>query len=344
MNKNVKRFLLLLLAASLITIFVLIGKISSRLVENPEDYCGNTAGNLYNRGLFVEDENYIYFANVSDYFRLYRMDKNLTEAVRLQSDSVEYLNIDSESQNIYYSRINYRMNTTGNNVLDLKNKGIYRLSLKKNNINCLFSDTCGSVTLAGNELLFQVHGSDGDYDLYSLKTSVKNSKQVLLSNLCMNPVNYYQSSVYYAGVENDHYLYAYQPSTEATFTAAEIDCYLPISGRDGVYFLSLAHDYALYLLPHTSDEATKIIDELICTYNLSADENVLFYQTDKKKENQLVRYDIYSKDHTVIMEGDFKNLNTIGNYLFFTDFQESTWYVYNIKTEEVTPLSPEIKK
>lgn len=341
MNKTLRNVLLCILAVSLLTIVILIGKLNARLPENPPEYSGNTAGNLYNHGLFVRSDNKIYFANVADNFRLYEMNLDLTNAKRLQSDSVEYLNIDSFGSHLYYSRINYRKATNGNNVLDLQTSGIYRLETKNNTINRLFSDPCGTILLAGNRLLFQKHGADGDYDLYSINCTKRKDTPALLSNSYYTPANYYNNVLYYAGVTKDHKLYAYHPDTDTTEESADIDCYLPITGRDGTYFLSMSHNYALCLLPHTSDKVTMISTDRICTYNLSEDQNVLFYQTDKKKDNRLCRYDIYAKTETTLMEGDFKNLNTVGTYLFFTDFNETVCYCYNISDGSIIEFAPE---
>ena len=47
---------------------------------------GNTASNLYNSGLFCEDEEYIYFSNASDDNRLYRMKKDGSEIKKMMLD------------------------------------------------------------------------------------------------------------------------------------------------------------------------------------------------------------------------------------------------------------------
>lgn len=341
MNKAIKTALILILTASVLTIVILIGKINSTLPKNPPEYSGNTAGNLYNHGLFVEGTDKIYFANVADSFRLYEMDLSLGNVRRLLKDSVEYLNLDAGGENLYYSRINYRKSTTSGAALDLQTSGIYRYSAKHDSLNRLFSNPCGTVLLAGNELLFQKHGSDGSFDVCSLSCTQKNAKPKLLDTSYFTPVNYFNNALYYAGVSGDHNLYAYRPDTNATQTIAVLNCYMPVSGRDGTYFLSMDHDYSLFLLSHNDDRATGISDRRICTYNLSPDENILYYQTDEKTKSALYRYDIYAKTEKCLMEGDFKNLNTVGKYLFFTDFMETVCYCYNSSDESLQVFAPE---
>ncbi|MBQ3027479.1 MAG: DUF5050 domain-containing protein, partial [Lachnospiraceae bacterium] len=127
MNKTVKRILISVIALSVLAIIVLLVKLGERLPKNPASHAGNTAGNLYNHGLFAEDDSYIYFANLADNFRLYRMDHSLENVTKLCDDSVEYINVNAASDYLYYSRINYRKDTYGNTVFDILDTGVYRL-------------------------------------------------------------------------------------------------------------------------------------------------------------------------------------------------------------------------
>lgn len=343
MNKKLKIVLICIISLSLLTILVLISKINSRIPENPSDYAGNTAGNLYNRGLFLEDDNYIYFSNLADNNRLYRMDKSLENIKCLHKDSVEFLNFDSESRFLYYSRTNYRLNNQGTTAFDLLSSGIYRLDLKKSNVSRLFEDPCGTVLLAGNELFFQVHGQDGSFDLYSLPTGEKKPKTSLVTTDYITPVSYHDGLLFFSGVKNDHYLYSLSPSEGTSRIYAKLDCYLPIVTDEGVYFLSQKHNYSLFFLPDKEDEALLISDERISSYNISSDGNYVFYQIDNGKSNCLCRYDINSKTESVLISGNFSNLNTVSDYLFFTDFEKKNCYCYDIKEDTVFSFMPKSK-
>ena len=344
MNKKLKNFFIALILISVLVIIILLLKIGSRLPENPTDYAGNTAGNLYNRGLFAEDDSYIYFANLADNFRLYRTTHDLTDTVCLHQDSVEYLNPDAASTYLYYSRINYRQNTYGNTVFDILDTGIYRLNLKKESLSRLYSETCGMVLLGGNNLYYQAHGSDGNFDLYSLAINEKNPDAVLITNDYIQPVNYQNGILYYSGVTEDHALYALSPETAASTLFADLDCFQPVVTADGTYFLSMKHNYSLFYLPNTSDTATLITNERISSYNISKDGRSLFYQVDGGKNNRLCRYDIATQTETELLRGDFKNLNTVSGYLFFTDVEETVCYCYDIAAGTVVTFMPAPEK
>lgn len=340
MNKKLRNFFIFLIVVSVLVIAVLLVKITSRVPENPPDYTGNTAGNLYNRGLFAEDENYIYFANPADSFRLYRTTHELTDTVRLNKDSVEYLNPDSSSTYLYYSRINYRQNTHGNTVFDLLDSGIYRYNLKNEGLTRLFTETCGMVLLGGNNLFYQTHGSDGNYDFYSLAVNKREEKAQLITNDYIVPANYRNGLLYYSGVTEDLGLYSMNPETGSSSRFADVDCFRPIITGDGIYFLSLNYEYALFYLPHNSDTATSITNDRVSSYNISSDGRTLFYQIDGGDNNRLCRYDLATKEETVLLNGDFSNLNTVSDYLFFTDFEETTCYCYDISSDSLSLFMP----
>lgn len=340
MNKNLKRFFIFLIVISLLVITVLLIKITSRIPENPTDYTGNTAGNLYNRGLFAEDENYIYFANLADNFRLYRTTHDLADTVRLNKDSVEYINPDASSTFLYYSRINYRQNTNGNTVFDLLDSGIYRYNLKNGGLSRLYTETCGTVLLGGNNLFYQTHGGDGNFDFYSLAVNKENAKASLITSEHIQPVNFRNGLLYYSGVTNDHCLYALSPETGDSALFADLDCFRPVVTENGTYFLSQKHQYSLFYLPNNDDTATLITNERVSSYNISKDGRTLFYQIDGGKNNRLCRYDIATEQETELLQGDFSNLNTVSDYLFFTDFAESTCYCYDISTGSLSQFMP----
>ena len=340
MNKTVKRILISVILISVIVIIILLVKLGARLPRNPESHIGNTAGNLYNHGLFAEDDSYIYFANVADNFRLYRMDYSLENVTKLCDDSVEYINVDAASDYLYYSRINYRKNTYGNTVFDILDTGVYRFKIKSGGLTRLYPDACGSVLLGGNSLYFQTYGDDGNFDLEYLFTDTEKSSVKKITTDYIHPVNYQNGLLYYSGITEDHCLYSFSPENNSASRVAEIDCHMPIVTADGTYFLSLAHNYALFYLPKTSNTATALVEKRISSYNISGDERYVFYQTDGGDDNGLYCYDTITRRETLLLSGDYKNLNVASRYLFFTDFKETTCFCYDSSTGSVFGFMP----
>lgn len=340
MNKRLKGILIFIILISLFAIVILIGKINSKLPDNPVTYAGNTAGNIYNRGLFAEDENYIYFANLADNYRLYRTTHSLEEVTCLNKDSVEYINPDSSSEYIYYSRINYRRNTYGNTVFDILDTGIYRFGIKKEQLTRLYPDACGAVLLGGNSLFYQAYGDDGNFDLCSFDISKKDNLEKTITTDYILPANYQNGLLYYAGVTDDHCFYSLSPESGSVTQVADLDCFQPIVTSSGTYFLSLAHDYSLFHLPNNSDTAVRITGNRVSAYNISTDGRTVFYQVDDGVNNRLCRCDTFSKKEEEIISGNYKNLNTVSHYLFFTNFEETTCYCYDISSGNLFSFMP----
>ncbi len=340
MNKKVKNTLIFIIVLAVLTCVVLLLKLNARLPENPVTHAGNTAGNLYNRGLFVEDDEYIYFANPADSFRLYRMNHDLENVERIHQDSVEYLNMDATSTFLYYSRINYRHNTNSGAAFDILGTGIYRFQTEKKSLTRLYPSACGAVLLGGNSLYFQTHGEDGNYDLESLVINEEKGKRTLLTTDYLQPACYQNGLLYYSELWDDHCLYTLSPETGVTTRFADLDCFQPIVTENGTYFLSMKHNYSLFHLPNTSDTATLISDSRISSYNLSKDGRFLFYQVDDRDNSRLCRYDLSTQTETELLAGDYKNLNTVSGYLFFTDFAETSCYCYDISSGSLLGFAP----
>ena len=83
-----------------------------------------------------------------------------------------------------------------------------------------------------------------------------------------------------------------------------------------------------------------ITNERISSYKISKDGRSLFYQVDGGKHNRFCRYDIAAQTETELLRGDFKNLNTVSGYLFFTDFEETVCYCYDIAADTVVTFMP----
>ena len=82
--------------AILLLILGVIHSFSTKTKFNETAVNGNTAGNLYNRGLFCEYDGVVYFANPEDNFTLYYMPVSGGVAEKLND---EKLWINSETNN-----------------------------------------------------------------------------------------------------------------------------------------------------------------------------------------------------------------------------------------------------
>jgi len=100
----VKRVLIILSVITVIGIIAVFAYSSNRTYLNDEDLVGNTAGNIYNGGLFCERDGRIYFSNDNDDGSLYVASSDLTKFKKLHNDKAVYINVDENY--IYYLRAN----------------------------------------------------------------------------------------------------------------------------------------------------------------------------------------------------------------------------------------------
>ena len=89
----------------LIIIAIVVSFLTREKVKYNEGYVnGNTAGNLYNGGMFCEHNGTIFFANPNDGNRLYSMDSNGENLKKLSNDVANFINADDNY--VYYVRNN----------------------------------------------------------------------------------------------------------------------------------------------------------------------------------------------------------------------------------------------
>ncbi len=99
-----KKRLPIIIIAVLVVVFAGLGFYShqkSKIKYNTSYVNGNTAGNLYNAGLFCEKNGTVYFANPDDDYRLYSMDTNGNHLKKLSYDRVMYINADDHMYTMY---------------------------------------------------------------------------------------------------------------------------------------------------------------------------------------------------------------------------------------------------
>lgn len=87
---------------------------------------GNTAGNIINRGLFAEDDSYIYYDDISNDHKLYRKNKNSEDKVKLSDDEANNINV-------YNGFIYYTNETDGGKIYRMKIDGTGKTKLSDDN-------------------------------------------------------------------------------------------------------------------------------------------------------------------------------------------------------------------
>ena len=173
-----KKRLPIIIIAVLVVVFAGLGFYShqkSKIKYNTSYVNGNTAGNLYNAGLFCEKNGTVYFANPDDDYRLYSMDTNGNHLKKLSYDRVMYINADDHY--VYYVR-NNENNGTGFDFFSYARNSLCRIDQNGENTKILDKDPCLYASLVGN-YIYYLHYDDKDATtLYKIGIDGKGRKKV----------------------------------------------------------------------------------------------------------------------------------------------------------------------
>lgn len=343
MNKRVKQFFIIVGIAVVICCIYLGYRLSVKTIFNEDTVLGNTAGNLYNGGLFCKQGETIYFSNMDDDGALYSMDMNFSQVKKLSTDKACYINADNHY--IYYSRQNWMKKNEIQGIFLFYVAGLYRIDKNGGDSKTLYSKPAGCSLLAGNYVYYQHYDKKTGLHLYKVK--IDGTKNQLLSKDSILPASVHDNMLFFStgsGSDN-HYIYTMELGTNTIQTWYAGNCYLPIATDDGVYYISLSDGYAICRMSYDGSKHEILVNEFCSTYNISEDGQTLYYQIDGGNENRIACMDLTTGIQTTILEGNYKNIHVIGNYVFFRDYSETTTYMLDTKTGALnTFLAPVLEK
>ncbi len=325
MKNKIPYIILSVVFIGLFLSLIILSTLNQMTRQNDGTVLGNTAGNLYNGGLFCEYDGIIYFANHNDDNSLYRMNAaDCSDIEKLHHDRVCYLNADENY--LYYSRMNHQKEEGSASIFTLFNTGLYRVNRSNaKNLQSILTKPCGLTLLYGNELFYQHYEEGEGLSLHRVGTDGENN--IELSSEALLPACVVDGVFYYSGVNKDHDLHVLNPDTGETSTLLERSTYLPIVREEGIYFMTLG-DYAIHRYDLATATTMKLVSEPCATYNISNDGRYLYYQVDRTDNNRICVLDLETMTSTTILEGDYSQIHVTSNYVFFTDFMETTVYAY----------------
>lgn len=286
----------------------------SKIHVNPQGTVGNTCGNLYNDGIFCEDDEYVYFANAYDNYTLYRMRADETEIEKIMSTQTRSLNIDSKY--IYYYQsgsggsagLGYLINTTG----------IFRVEKSKSHTAICLDRTPGKyVILSDNNIYYTC--TEDSVVLNKIDVNGKNKELLLESDIL--PASIQNSTLYYTNVEDNLHLMSYNLNTGVTRQVLTEDIYMPIIDGTVVYGIDIHNNYAL-IKTNLNDGSKQVLDT-DRTDMLNVTDMYIYYQTSGENP-QLKRIKKTGSEPEVVADGVYNKINATSEYVYFTRFQTDT--------------------
>ena len=292
---------------------IVLYNFSKKTTFNLGNVSGNTAGNLYNNGLFCEYNNKIYFSNSYDHGNLYVMNSDGTNIHKLYDDTISYINI--AGKYIYYARNNLNEETKAS-VFRINLFGVYRLNLDGTHLLDLNNEACGAVSLGNNKVFYQHYDGKTALSLRSISIDGKKSESIDFS--AINPSCINNGYMFYNNVANNFNLSKMNIEDKTTQTIYDGKCWHPIFDNSYVYFMDIDNNYSLARLNLNTNEKEVLGTGRIDTYNLYGD--YIYYQVNDANNPCLCRMKKDGTNAQKIIDGNFCNINITSNYVFFNQF------------------------
>ncbi|MBR1693771.1 MAG: DUF5050 domain-containing protein [Lachnospiraceae bacterium] len=297
-------------------LFVL-SHLSGRIPDNPPGTFGNTAGNLYNSGLFCESDGKIYFANAYDNGSLYSMNTDESEMKKLHEGNTHYLNAGGD----YLYFLQLRGESGGAGLGYLRGiTGMYRIRKDGKQVTGLSRDALGCLKLVDNSLYYQHYTKSTGVTLHRIDTDKKNDLVLVEKNI--SPAATYQGQIYYGGLEADHYLYSLDMTTGTNSVAMIGNLCYPIVEDGYVYYIDIGNNYRLCRIDLMNPESGAVVltQDRVDLYNVYG--NYIFYQRNSESAPALVRMNIDGSNPEIVAEGNYTNVNCTSGYTYFQLFGE----------------------
>lgn len=305
----------------------------NKVYYNTDYVNGNSAGNLYNGGLFCEKDGTVYFANPDDNFRLYSMDANGSNLKKLNDDSVSYINVDDHY--IYYIR---NSDYTDADIFSTKADALCRVSLNGKHVTILDEAPCMYASLIGNSIFYLHYDESDATTLYKVDIDGKNLKQ--LQNYYVFTCSSQDKYFYYNGMKSDGNVYQFDTTTGNISLFYECNAYKPIvTGQNDIYYLDVDQDNALVHTNTQYDKPITLTTDSVDCYNIYG--SYIYYQRYSEDSPGLCMIKNDGTESSVIAQGDYSSIHITSYYIYFMDYKtKEFYYTPTSNPGELTPFHP----
>lgn len=289
--------------------------LDNKIKYNDSYVNGNTAGNLYNAGLFCENNGTVFFANPDDNYRLYSMDLDGSNLKKLCSDTAMYINADSNY--VYYIRNNDK-NVSDYAFFTYANHSLCRIKRKGGSPTVLDPEPCLYATLIGNYIYYLHYEDETASTLYKVGIDGKDCEQV--KNTYVFTCSALGQYFYTNGTETDGALYEYNTATDTQAKIYNCNCYKPIVTSDNnVYYLDVSKDMALVHTNIKADKPITLSNDSIDLYNVYG--SYIYYQRYSKDAPAVCMIKNDGSEFKEIAAGTYSNINITSHNIYLTDYE-----------------------
>lgn len=312
---------------------------NTRTIWNDTYVNGNTAGNLYNGGLFCEYDGTLYFANPNDHFRLYSMPARGGKVKKLCDDVATFINVDEHY--IYYARNGKASTDTSNfSFLRWNNNSLCRIKKNGKGLKILDPDPAMYVSLLGNYLYYLHYDTEKATCMYRIK--IDGSEKELVEEhpyfTCCTDGN----TIYYNGLEEDRSIYALNAQTGSSSLFFSGDTWMPVVSDHTAYYMDPQNNYCLMRVDLNTRESRALTKERIDCFNITG--SYIYYA--RNEDPALCRMKIDGSEQEVVAPGIYTDINASPGFVFFRPLNDPD-QIYTMPVQgpvNVTVFSPSIEK
>lgn len=319
-----KKFIITLLTVAILGILIFAGIQLGKeeTIMNDGYVNGNTAGNLYNGGLFCEYNGTIFFSNPSDGGKLYSMDSNGGNLTKINNDVATYINADENY--VYYVRNNDGSSLDFDYVAFHRN-ALVRIDHDGDNLVILDTEPSLYAALLGNYIYYIHYDKTEASTLYKVRIDGEEQGKVMDDAVftCNTDGQYF----YYNGMDTDGSIHRFDTSNDTTTTVYEGNCFQPIV-NDGteVYYIDGNTNYSIIHTNLQFDNPTFITRDSVDSYNVYG--SYIYYQRYDSDGSALCMIKNDGSESMVIREGDFCDIHITSYYVFFREYHSGEMYYF----------------
>lgn len=341
MLSSIKRVLTILIIFTVAAAIGFYYYTKGRTYYNSESELGNTIGNIYNGGLFCEQDNIIYFHNDLDHGKLYKMTSSIKNVQKVSDEKAVYINVDNNY--IYYARAN---DITGYNpefFSILNNNGVFRINLKGNGLKAFTGDPGAFLLLKGNYLFFERYSAKDGFHLARFK--IDGSMERNLINAPAIPIASIKQAIYYTNNSKDTSIDAMNLSSYTRKTYYSGSFAYPIFTKNYIYYIDRDNKNNIYRMKHDGSNKTLLVKKSCSTYNITNSGSYLYYQVNGTKNDYIGRINLKTMKSETVKKGNYKQINITKYYVFFKDIDNKNTYVTLADQKlNVSNFQPKVKK
>lgn len=337
MFKKIKKVILLMVMITAIIIAGMYYYTNNRTYMNKSDEIGNTAGNIYNGGLFCEQDKRIYFSNNNDNGNLYVMNDYLNNFRLISTDKAVYINADPNY--IYYVRANSSRENNPGAFIPYNNVGIFRIKENGSGLTSVTNNPGAYLMLKGNYLYYQHYNVNSGLFLYQNKIDCSYERLILKEAVIPASIN--DKNLYYAGTETDHNIHSINLQSFTNQNELDGDFLHPVFFEDYIYYMDIRDHYKIYRMKQDGSDVTKLVDKQCSTFNITKSGKYLYYQQDNGSKSKICRLNLNTMSTQTLAKGNYSNINVTEYYVFFNKFKSSkTYYVSADGSPTVNSFNP----